>query len=277
MASVPIDTILSQYTQWRGAQDYKRANPNLFAIGSGGMGATNGDRMVRNVGLGGRVDYQAIRSSFGSGAPTAQAQGYAKYQNDIAATPQVTEFAGYLQRQGKGSVPQIMADLDAGNISKYADQLPQFASWRSAEHDRSKVKGMLAGGWPKLLASLGPAIVTGGAALPLAGRAAIGAAFGGVTGGVKGAVVGGLSAAIAPQIRLPGIKAAVSAPVQSAQSVLQQLTPLNIARGVAAQGISAAAPTRAAAAPAAGPTNTRFLDVASFEDAIRRLGSGRRA
>jgi hypothetical protein len=240
-----------QYQTWKGAKDYERSNPNLFK--SSGLGKVYGDALVQNQGLGGATNYVAKSGPFGA-APGQDAQGFAKYRNDYGNTNQfMTEFGGYLERNKGMKADAVLNDLAAGNVGKYESYVPEFTDWRGRETTRGNATGMMTSTLGKLVTAVGPALVTGGAALPLMGRMGAGAAFGGMAGGPMGALTGGIAAGIAPNIKLPGIKTAVSAPMQAAKSVASQLTPANLLRLGASQGIGAAAPKRGVANYLADP------------------------
>lgn len=197
---------MGQYQQWRGAKAYEAQNPSLFQrmpmTGWGGGGGTVGDGMISNRGLGGAVDWQAKAGPFRRITP--EAQGYAKYKNDMRAEQSMTELAGYLERTKGMNSNNVLRDLAGGGIDQYAQYVPEFTDWRGRETQRRNATGMMSGTLGKLLTSVGPALVTGGAALPMLGRMGMGAMFGGAAGGPMGALKGGMPSPMSLANRFAG-------------------------------------------------------------------------
>lgn len=230
-----------QYSVWKGAKDYERANPALFK--SAGLGKLYGDTLVQNQGLGGATNYIAKAGPFGMSS-SPEAAGYAKYKNDYTGSNRLmTEFGGYLERNKGMKADAVLNDLAAGNVGKYQSYVPEFTDWRGRETTRGNATGMMTSTLGKLVTTVGPALVTGGATLPLAGKMAIGAGFGGMANGPIGALTGAAAAGLAPNIKLPGFKTALSSPVQAAKSIASQLTPTNLLRLGASKGVGSASPT----------------------------------
>lgn len=175
---------------------------------------------------------------------------YAQYANNVTRSLPITQaFAHYAQSKGTGDTNSVLTDMQQRGTTQYAPHYAGFGEWLPREQARRNATGMMSSTLGKIVSSLGPAIVTGGAGLPMLGRVAMGAGFGGVAGGPLGAVTGGLAAGAAPNIKLPGFRAAVSAPMQAAKSVLGQVAqPINFLRLGTSQGIGSAwpAPSKAA-------------------------------
>lgn len=239
MAYTP-DYWQSQLNTWRGAKAYESANPNMLR--PSGLGRTYGDTLVQQQGIGAASQWAPARNAFGAQTADPAAAGYARYRNDLAASsPLVTDFGGYLERNKGVRAGDVLRDLAAGS-SAYDSFLPEFLDWRGRETTRSNAQGF--SGFNSLIRAVGPALVTGGATLPLAGKAAIGAAFGGISGGPVGALTGAAASALAPNLKMPGFRAAVRAPLQAARSIASQaLQPANALRLAASRGVSAATPT----------------------------------
>lgn len=179
----------------------------------------------------------------GLGYDTPKTQAAAAQQNAQAAGQPITTLSGYMERQGLGNSSQIAGNIAKQGIAPFQNYLAPARDWELRETQRGNANGMMTSTFGKLMTTLGPALVTGGAALPLAGKMATGAAFGGITGGPLGALTGAAAAGLAPNIKLPGFKAAISAPAQAVKSVASQaLQPTNLLRGVASQSVGAVAP-----------------------------------
>lgn len=173
------------------------------------------------------------------GRVNQDAMPYARYANNVTRSLPITQaFAHYAQSRGAGDTNSILTGMQKSGTSQYAPHYAGFGEWLPRETARRNATGMMSSTLGKIVSSLGPAIVTGGAALPMLGRVAMGAGFGGVAGGPLGAVTGGLAAGVAPNIKLPGFRAAVNAPTQAAKSIAGQVAqPTNFLRLGAAQGI----------------------------------------
>lgn len=231
----------NQLSAWRGAKQYEAANPNMLR--RVGMGRPQGESLVRPMGFNNVISYQPRQSPIGR--PTSSdAVGYAQYRNQLQTSdPIIRGFAGYLERTNQANPNTVMRDLETNGIGAYAKHVPEYEDWRIRETLRRNAGGLLSSTFGRLLTTLGPALITGGASLPLAGRMATGAAFGGMANGPVGAITGGLAAGIAPNIRLPGFREAITAPGQAVQSVVSQMTPTNLLRAAASQGVGMAAPS----------------------------------
>jgi hypothetical protein len=148
--------------------------------------------------------------------PVKGGQQYAQLQQQ--AKP-ITEFAGYVSRQGGGDARNIVSDIGQNGLANYGRQLGNFGDWKNAETKRANASGMLSSGFGAMIPGLAMA------AFPGAGLAKIaqGAAMGGMGGGVRGALLGGAASAVAPAINVPGgIGGAIKAPVQAAANVARQ-------------------------------------------------------
>ena len=230
MAALPASEIARLLQPYNAATAFRNdpANARYFA-----PGAAKSLGVTRSLGN----QYIARKNIIGQVNPNARP--LVDYANNLARSqPLAQSFAHYLQSQKIGDTNSIMTGMQKSGTAQYAPHYAGFGEWYPRETARRNATGMMSKTLGKVVSSLGPAIVTGGAALPMLGRVAMGAGFGGVAGGPLGAVTGGLAAGVAPSIKLPGFKAAVSAPLQAAKSIAGQVAqPTNFLRLGAAQGI----------------------------------------
>lgn len=198
VSPITSEQFTNYYNQWKAAQDYAAKNASKLTP-IAGTTTTALDSLVRQINpYDPTSGYEAVKPMIGSATPEAIA--YAQYKSQMAQGSQpVTEFAGYLEKQGVGQSSAILKDLAAGNIGKYQSYIPQFNDWRAADQQRANASGMLSG----TIGSLIPTVMGALTGNPFLG-AVVGATQQGISSGgglldMLGGALGGASGALGAQ------------------------------------------------------------------------------